>query len=285
VFSIKRQKNECQTKIADRFASSRAPPRYSLIDHFATVYSFRLEFSQSPKPTPKRKRKKIHYTYISKRKEFLASYGAIAVIAIYNLIRNRLISPIIIRARFELDLIKSCVSNTKDQFVKKHLRRFTYVLLCISIYISIYVYIYNIFSLIHIYIFQILRNFILSLLSTLTLVFSYGLIILNSSSCFFFFLLFFSKLFIFDGRHANLRVSYDNFIIDSLLFLETFCSFYFIITSWYICIYNIYISLSVCDSLWSIIVVASRMISRGRSASLSLSSPWIPRYNESLGRL
>lgn len=180
MFSIKRQKNECQTKIADRFASSRAPPRYSLIDHFATVYSFRLEFSQSPKPTPKRKRKKIHYTYISKRKEFLASYGAIAVIAIYNLIRNRLISPIIIRARFELDLIKSCVSNTKDQFVKKHLRRFTYVLLCIFIYIStyVYIYIYNIFSLIHIYICIYFKSYeILSRLSCLLLR-SYSLMVL-----------------------------------------------------------------------------------------------------------
>lgn len=158
--SIKRQKNEYQSKlavIAFRFASSRAPPRCSLIDLFAILFVSVRVFPISQNRHQKGKEKKIHYTYISKCKEFLAPYGAIAVIAIYNLIRNRLISPIIIRARLELDLIKSCVCNTKDQFRKSvydaspmyscvYPYMYIYIIFFAHLYIYIYFKSYKIFS-------------------------------------------------------------------------------------------------------------------------------------------
>lgn len=110
-----------------------------------------------------------------------------------------------------------------------------------------YMYIYNIFcSLIYIYISNPTKFYIASL------VYSYSL---NNSQFFFlfsfFFFFFFSKLFIFDGRHANLRVSYNNFIINSLFFSNIFALFCFIIIiSW--CIYNTYIYIPL--SVWLAVI-------------------------------
>lgn len=149
-------------------------------------------FPISQTDTKKKKKKKIHYTYISKCKESLAPYGAIAVIAIYNLIRNRLISPIIIRARLELDLIKSCVSNTKDQFGKS-VYNASPMYSCVYPYT--YVYIYNIFcSLIYIYVY--ISNPTKFFLTSLVYSYAHTLLWSYNSQFFFLFFLFFFFFFL-----------------------------------------------------------------------------------------
>lgn len=121
-------------------------------------------------------------------------------------------------ARLELDLIKSCVSKHKDRFVKS-LRRFTYVLLCIYIYICIHI----IFLLTYI---SNLRNFISHFTSpTLTLVLSRMVSIFHIS---FFTFSFFSTKFL-RGGHANLRVSRDSFHSRSRFFSNPFVVFFFLI--------------------------------------------------------
>lgn len=188
-------------------------------------------FPISQTDTKKEKEKKyIIHTYLNARNSSLRMARS-PYKSQYNLIRKkRLISPIIIRARLELDLIKSCVSNTKDQFVKSIYDASPIYSL---MYIYPYMYIYNIFCLlIYIYISNPTKFYIPSL------VYFYSLMVLYNFQFFLFFFFFvFSSFFfskLFDIRHANLRVSYDNFILDSLLFLESFCSLFV----WLAVIYN-----------------------------------------------
>lgn len=95
----------------------------------------------------------------------------------------------------------------------------------------------------------------------------------------FFFRLYFFLFFLFyqsfshRREHANLRVSRDSFIIGSFVSSRVLLLFFF----YYPLLFDISL-LAVCDSLWSIIVTASRMISRRRSASSSFSLPWISRW-------
>lgn len=81
---------------------------------------------------------------------------------------------------------------------------------------------------------------------------------------------FFSTKFL-RGGHANLRVSRDSFHSRSRFFSNPFVVFFF--SFYYPLLFLTYPYL--CDSLRSIIVTTSRMISRRRSASLSLPLPRI----------
>lgn len=80
---------------------------------------------------------------------------------------------------------------------------------------------------------------------------------------------FFSTKFL-RGGHANLRVSRDSFHSRSRFFSNPFVVFFSHFIIHYFLTYPY-----LCDSLWSIIVTTSRMISRRRSASLSLPLPRI----------
>lgn len=80
---------------------------------------------------------------------------------------------------------------------------------------------------------------------------------------------FFSTKFL-RGGHANLRVSRDSFHSRSRFFSSPFVVFFSHFIIHYFLTYPY-----LCDSLWSIIVTTSRMISRRRSASLSLPLPRI----------
>lgn len=139
--------------------------------------------------------------------------------------------------------------------------------MCIYIYICIHI----IFLLIYI------SNFY-EILSFYPPLCSFSLAWLRFSKFFFsslVLLFFFSFSQSFSHRHSgheNLRVSRDSFVIgliSSRILLLFFFSFHYplLLTYPY-----------PCDSQWSIIVIASRMISRRRSASSPLSSPRISRW-------
>lgn len=124
-------------------------------------------------------------------------------------------------------------------------------------------YTYNIFA----YLYFKSTKFYLS--PTLTLVLSRMVTFLQ-----FFFLSLFFLFFSFSSFLRRTRESTrftQQFRSRSRFFSNPFCSFFrFIIHFWHIPY--------LCNSLWSIIVTASRMISRRRSASSPLSSPRISRW-------
>lgn len=96
---------------------------------------------------------------------------------------------------------------------------------------------------------------------------SYGFI--NFSYLVFYFFFFFHKVF---TRRTRESTRFTRQFSSSVSFLfESSCRFFFLILLSITFLTYPYL----CDSLWSIIVTTSRMISRRRSASLSLPSPRI----------